>query len=179
RDGATVHDVRTVADGIQSRGVLLDVARAQGREWLDPGEPIFPEHLEAAERAQGVTVGAGDVLLVRTGEGARRTCGDWNPVQTGSPGLHVACVPWLSERRVAALGADCPQEVTPSGYENLKLPLHGIAMAAMGLWLIDNCQLEDLGTTCADLNRWHFLFSLGPLRLTGATGSPVNPLALF
>jgi kynurenine formamidase len=179
RDGATVHDVRSISSGVQSRGVLLDVARAHGRDWFDPKEPIFPDDLEAAERAQGVTVERGDVLLVRTGEGARRMTGNWNPGETGSPGLHVACIPWLSERQIAALGADCPQEVTPSGYENLKLPLHGLAMAAMGLWLIDNCQLEDLGTTCADLSRWSFLFSLGPLRLNGATGSPVNPIALF
>lgn len=178
-DGATVHDVRSIANGVQTRGVLLDVARAQGRDWLDPKEPIFPDDLEAAEKAQGVTVERGDVLLVRTGEGARRMTGDWRPGVTGSPGLHVACIPWLAEREIAALGADCPQEVTPSGYENLKLPLHALAMASLGLWLVDNCQLEDVGAACAGYGRWVFQFSLGALRLNGVTGSPVNPLALF
>ncbi len=124
-------------------------------------------------------VEAGDVLLLRTGDGTRRIDGTWNPDIEGQPGLHVACIPWLYERGVAAIGADGPQELNPSGYDAFALPVHAIGIVAMGLWLIDNCQLEDLARTCADLNRWHFLLTVAPLRLEGVTGSPVNPVALF
>jgi kynurenine formamidase len=179
RDGALTHDVRAVRDGIHTRGVLLDIPRAQSRPSLDPAEPIFPEDLEAAEKAQGVTVEPGDALLIRTGEGVRRVQGIWQPGVAGSPGLHAACIPWLHDRKVAILGADVPQEVTPSGYPALALPLHALAIVALGLWLIDNCQLEDLAAACERFGRWHFFFSLNPLRMEGVTGSPVNPTALF
>jgi kynurenine formamidase len=179
RDGATNHDVLSVPAGFQSRGVLLDIPRLRGIDALDPAEPIFPEDLEAAEAAQGVTVSEGDVLLVRTGDGHRRRAGGWNPADQGQPGLQAACVPWLHSRGVAALGSDVPQEVRPSGYPGLYMPLHSIGIVAMGLWLIDNCQLEDLGATCAEQGVWEFSFSVAPLRLTGATGSPVNPIAVF
>jgi kynurenine formamidase len=116
---------------------------------------------------------------VRTGDGSRRIAGTWNPDVEGQPGLHAACIPWLYERSVAAIGVDGPQELNPSGYPMFSLPVHAVGIVAMGLWLIDNCQLEDLSASCARLNRWHFFFSAAPLRLEGVTGSPVNPIALF
>jgi kynurenine formamidase len=179
RDGALIHDVRSVAQGIQSRGILLDIPAALERDWLDPGEPVFPEHLEAAEVRQGVQVESGDILLVRTGEGTRRRRGPWNPAADGSPGLHAACIPWLHDRGVAVLGADGPQEVTPSGYPGITLPVHALGVVALGLWLVDNCQLEDLAQQCVALGRWHFLLTVAPLRMDGVTGSPVNPIATF
>ncbi|RYE41817.1 MAG: cyclase family protein [Hyphomicrobiales bacterium] len=179
RDGATVHDVRSAQNGIQTRGVLLDVARVKRLKSLDTTEGVFPEDLEAAEAAQGVKVEPGDVLLLRTGDGYRRVDHTWNPDVEGQPGLHAACIPWLYERGVAAIGADGPQELNPSGYPGIALPVHSVGIVAMGLWLIDNCQLEDLAATCERYQRWHFLFSLAPLRLSGVTGSPVNPMALF
>jgi len=179
RDGASVHDVRSARHGIQARGVLLDIARVRGVEHLEPGEPVFPEDLDAAERAQGVRVGPGDVLLMRTGDGRRRREADWRPSAEGQPGFHAACLPWLYERSVAGIGSDGPQDVNPSGYSGIFLPVHAVGIVAMGLWLVDNCQLEDLSRTCAELGRWHFLFSLGPLRLAGVTGGPVNPIALL
>jgi kynurenine formamidase len=202
RDGATVHDVRTAGTGIQTRGVLLDVARVRGIDALPFDYAVTPEDLEAAEAAEGVQVGEGDVLLVRTGDGSRRrtaaaapksstaavksvlarggsTRPGWDPISDGQPGLHAACLPWLRDRSVAAIGADCPQEVRPSPFPGLALPVHAIAVAAMGLWLIDNCQLEDLSARCGDLRRWDFFFSLAPIKIEGATGSPVNPIAIF
>jgi kynurenine formamidase len=179
RDGALVHDVRDASQGIQSRGVLLDIPSALARDWLDPREPVFPEQLEAAERRQGIRVEPGDILFVRTGEDTRRRLGPWNPAADGSPGLHAACIPWLHDRGVAVLGADGPQEVTPSGYPGVTLPVHALGVVALGLWLIDNCQLEDLAAKCAELRRWHFLLTVAPLRMNGVTGSPVNPIATF
>jgi kynurenine formamidase len=179
RDGATVHDVRSAITGIQTRGVLLDVARARGVDSFDTNRGVFPEDLEAAEAAQGVRIEPGDVLLLRTGDGKRRFDKTWNPDVEGQPGLHAACIPWLHERGVAAIGADGPQELNPSGYPGIGLPVHSVGIVAMGLWLIDNCQLEDLAAACEQYERWHFLFTMAPLRLSGVTGSPVNPVALF
>jgi kynurenine formamidase len=179
RDGATHHDVLSAGNGIQSRGVLLDIPRARGTAALEPAEPVFPEDLESAEAAQNVTVGEGDVLLIRTGDGSRRRAGTWDPASNGQPGLQAACIPWLHERGIAAIGTDGPQEVRPSGYPGLAMPVHSIAIVAMGLWLIDNCQLEDLAVACDQHDRWDFFFSAAPVRFTGATGSPINPVAIF
>ena len=64
-------------------------------------------------------------------------------------------------------------------YNALPGGVHILALVAMGMPLIDNCDLEDLATTCADLQRWEFQFVMSPLRLAGASGSPVNPIANF
>jgi len=179
RDGATVHDVVSAAAGIQTRGVLLDIAAVHGYESLPFDFAIFPEDLEAAEAAAEVTVTSGDILLVRTGDGKRRQAGGWDPKANGQPGLHPSCLPWLHSREVAAIGSDGPQEVHPSPSPDVTWPFHSVAVAAMGLWLIDNCQLEDLAQMCQERRRWAFLLTVAPMRLDGATGSPVNPIALF
>ena len=67
----------------------------------------------------------------------------------------------------------------PSGYESVRSPIHSVGIASMGMWLIDNCDLEGLSDACDRLGRWEFLFTLAPLRWVGATGSPANPLATF
>ena len=97
----------------------------------------------------------------------------------GRAGWHVACAPWLAAREVAVIGADTAQDVAPSGYPDLRSPLHLVGIVAMGLWLIDNCDLEALAVACARRDRWAFHLTVAPLRLTGVTGSPVNPLATF
>ena len=174
RSGARVNSMAAVPDGIVTRGVLLDVARLRERPWLEIGDGVFPEDLEAAERAQGVVVEEGDAVLLRTGFPA-----SGQDVAAGQPGYHAATLPWLHERGVAVLGADTSQDVVPSGYRNPKMPIHAVGISAMGLWLLDNCDLERLAKTCERFGRWHFQFVLGSLRIQGGTGSPVNPLAIF
>ena len=178
--GATELGIETLRDGIVTRGVLLDVAALWGREWLEPGEAVYPEHLEAAERAQGVRVGEGDAVLLRTGDGRRQPERGYEDVlRTGRAGWHAACLPWLWARRAALIGCDAGQGVLPSGYEALLDPLHEVGIVAMGLWLLDCCALEDLAAACHRLGRFEFQFVLAPLRWRGATGSPVNPLAIL
>jgi kynurenine formamidase len=180
REGATVEAVELLHDGVVSRGVLLDVARTRGVRWLEPGEGVMPEDLEAAERAAGVRVEAGDILVVRTGYYARRLAeGPAPPLHAGSPGPHAALLPWLKERGVAVLGSDTHNDVTPTPYPALGSPFHIGALVGLGLWLIDNMNLEDIATACADRGRWEFMLTLAPLRLRNVTGSPVNPIALF
>ena len=179
REGATVEAVDLLKDGVVSRGVLLDVAALKGR-WLDSGEGVMPEDLEAAEKAQGVRVGEGDVLLIRTGYyGRRRAEGPRHPLKDGSPAAHVACAPWFRERGVAMLGTDTHNDVSPVPYPNIGNALHTVALVAMGLWLIDNMNLEELSQACASRRRWAFMLTVAPLVLRATTGSPANPIALF
>ena len=180
REGATVEAVELLHDGVVSRGVLLDIPRARGARWMERGEGVMPEDLEAAERAQGVRVEPGDILLVRTGHYARRLAeGPVNPGTGGSPGPHAALCPWLRERGVARWGSDSHNDVTPTPYPAIGHPFHIVALVGLGLWLLDNMNLEDLARACAERSRWEFLLTIAPLRLRNVTGSPVNPIALF
>jgi len=180
REGATVEAVELLHDGVVSRGVLLDVARTRGVSWFERGEGVMPEDLEAAERASGVRVEPGDILLVRTGNYARRLAqGPVHPMQAGSPGPHAALAPWLRERGVAMWGSDTHNDVAPTPYPGIGHPFHIVALVGLGLWLIDNMNLEDLARACAERGRWEFLLTIAPLRLRNVTGSPVNPIALF
>lgn len=178
-EGATACSVETMKDGIVTRGVLLDIARLKGKPYLDAGEPIFPDELEAAERMHGVRVAEGDALLVRTGWSRRREELGPYPIYQHRPGLHAATLPWLRERGVAVLAGDAAQDVVPSGYESIPGPIHKIGIVAMGLCLMDNLQFEDLVTECERLGRWGFLFMVAPLRVRYGTASPTTPLALF
>jgi kynurenine formamidase len=179
REGAQAEAIDLLRDGVVTRGVLLDVAAVRGR-WLESGEGVMPEDLEAAERAHGVRVEPGDVLLVRTGYYARRRAqGPRSPLREGSPAVHVAALPWIRERSVAMLGTDTHNDVTPLPYPGLGNALHVVSLVAMGLWLIDNGNLEELAQACARYRRWEFMLTVAPLVLERVTGSPVNPIAVF
>jgi kynurenine formamidase len=179
REGAQVESVDLLRDGVVSRGVLLDVAALKGR-WLGSGEGVMPEDLEAAEKAQNVRVEPGDILLIRTGYYARRLAeGPRHPLKDGSPAAHVACMPWFRERDLAMLGTDTHNDVSPATHPGLGNVVHIVALVSMGLWLIDNANLEELAKACAARRRWEFMLTIAPLRLQGVTGSPVNPIALF
>ena len=175
---ATAGDIDKAQNGVVTRGVLLDITRVRGKEWLEAGEAVFPEDLEAAEDAQGVRVEEGDALHLRLGWDKRREKLGPHPAP-GRPGLHAATLPWLHQRGVSILSADASQDVDPSGYPNIGLPIHKVGMVAMGLWLIDAGASEELAKVCQRLNRWEFMFVVAPLRFYRATGSPVNPLAVF
>ena len=179
--GARRGSVMAAKDGIVSRGVLLDIPRLLGVDWLDPATAITIEQLEAAEQAQDVRVAAGDVLLVGTGRDARRQAeGPWSPIETGLAGLHPECVAWLRERDVAVLGGDGVSDALPnSGIEDWPMPVHQCGLVGIGLHLLDNLRLDGLAEACARHGRWAFQFMTAPLRVEKATGSPVNPIAVL
>ena len=177
--GAAVHGIEALKDGLVGRGVLLDIPRLRGTSWLEPGEQVLGEELEAAELAQGVTVGAGDILLVRTGHPRRLAeLGPWDTAATRA-GLHPTAMAFVAERRVAALGSDGNSDTAPSTTEGVAFPIHVLAINAMGLRLLDYLQLEDLRQACEAARRWEFLFMAAPLRILGGTGSPLNPIAVL
>ncbi len=165
--------------GIVGRGVLLDIPKVRGVQWLENDDGIVPADLEAAEKDHRVQAGEGDILLVRTGRARRRRVkGAWN-VREGCAGLEASCLAWLHERRIAVLGGDGHNDLAPSPYRLSMAPIHLGAIALMGVHLIDNADLEELAETCARIGRYHFMFMMAPLVLEHGTASPVNPLAIF
>jgi kynurenine formamidase len=177
--GADVGAIDLLEDGLVGRGVLLDIPRSRGVDWIEPGEYVFREDLEAAERDQRVEVGPGDILLVRTGH-ARRLAelGPWD-TSTSKCGLHPDTAPFVRERRVAALGSDGNNDAAPSPVQGVSFPVHVLTLNAMGVHLLDYLQFEELAPYCEDEMRWEFLFVAAPLRVDRGTGSPLNPIAIF
>jgi kynurenine formamidase len=177
-EGAAVNTVEAMGDGVVGRGVLLDISRLRGVDWLEPGEHVFPADLEEAERKQGVTVGEGDVVLVRTGHTDRLEKFEPWDTAIAKAGLHPDCALFLAERRVSALGCDGNSDTAPSSTEGVGFPIHALTLNAMGMPLLDYLRLEELTATCEGSGRWEFLFVAAPLRIEGGTGSPLNPIAI-
>jgi len=178
-EGCVRLGITNAKQGIVTRGILMDIARLKGVDYLEPGTPIHVEDLEAWEAETGITVGTGDVVFVRSGRWARRA--QEGPWATGrlAAGLHASVAPWLRERGVAMLGSDYTNDVYPSGVDGFAQPIHMLTLVTMGLWLFDNLDLEDLAEAAADQGRWEFMLVAAPLAVPGGTGSPLNPVAIF
>ncbi len=179
-DGAGKNSIINFKNGIITRGVLMDMARHKGVEYLEPGTPIYPEDLDAWEKKAGVKVGAGDVIIVRTGRWARRDAkGPW-PIQgEGLAGLHMSCARWLHARDVSILGGDGAQDVIPSTVTGVSQPIHALCIVAMGMPIFDNLDLELVGREAEKRKRWDFLVTASPAAVPGGTGSVLNPIATF
>jgi kynurenine formamidase len=177
--GASRLGIHNLKQGIVTRGVLIDIPHLKGVPYLEPGAAIYPEDLDAWEKKTGIKIMAGDVIFVRTGRWARRAAvGPW-AVNSGSAGLHASCARWIKQRDVAMIGSDAASDVIPSGVEGVALPIHQLMIVAMGVHIFDNCDLEALSEACAKRNRWDFLLTAAPIAVTGGTGSPLNPVAIF
>ena len=180
--GATSLDITSYGNGVVGRGVLLDIPRFRGVKWLEPGEAVRRPELEACEKAQGVELGEGDILVFRTGHHARRLAlGPWDNGLTGEgkAGLHVDTIPWMHERHIAAFLPDGDGEAIPSVVEGMTYPIHPLQIVAMGMLASDSLQFEDLARACEEEGRFDFMVVGLPLRLPGGTGSPWNPIAIF
>jgi kynurenine formamidase len=182
--GGTTLGIDTVAaaGGLVGRGVMLDLPRFRGVNWLEPGDAVTRAELEACEEAQGVRLGEGDIFVYRTGHHRRRLeLGPWDngPDGEGKAGLHVDTVQWMHERGIAAFLPDGDGEAIPSTVEGITYPIHPLQIVAMGMCTADSLQFEDLARACEEEGRFEFLVIGLPLRLPGGTGSPWNPIAIF
>jgi kynurenine formamidase len=178
RFGAKRLAVDAFTDRIVGRGVLLDIARLHGVDWLDAGTAITPADLEAAEAEQNVAVGAADFMLVRTGWRRRMVVEGRDGWMAGEPGLSVECARWLHTRSVAAVGSDnWAVEVLPS-QTGERYPLHCILIRDMGMPLAEILDLDALAEDCAADGTWSFMFVAPPLRISNAVGSPTTPIAV-
>jgi kynurenine formamidase len=155
------------AAGITTAGVLLDLAPG-GR--LAPGHGVTAADLDAAEHRAGVRVQSGDALVVRGGWVVHRDLAE--PL----PSMTLDAIQWLAKREVSVLASDIGDH--PPGLGGPPL-LHIVCLARLGLPLIDNADVSALAAVCDELRCWNFLLALGALPVHGATGVPVNPLAIF
>jgi kynurenine formamidase len=160
---------------ILAPGVLLDVAASKGVDELEPGYAVTEEDLEVCCEEQGVDIEAGDVALVRTGNGLH-----WEDEERylAGPGVAASASYWLADRQVLAVGADnMAWDVIGLRDPDLGcvMPGHLILLARRGIYIIENLVLENLAAS------GHRRFDLVciPLKFVGATGSPVRPVAVI
>lgn len=181
--GAEKGAVTTAADGIVTRGILVDIPRLKGVPYLEPGTRITVADIEAWEKTAGVKIGPGDAVFFRTGRWTRRAeHGAWN-VNERMAGLDTAVLPWIRARDIALIGSEyavdatpVPKTITdPDDY----LPVHNFVLVILGMPLIDNADLDALAAAAAARKRWEFMLNVAPLHLRNGTGSPVNPVAIF
>jgi len=179
--GATRNDMTPMSDGIVTRGVLLDLPGLKNCEFLDGFYRITADDLSAAETAAGLTVEPGDVVIVHKGRQRRVALeGHSDPVAAGMPGLHPECAAWLHERGVALLGSDYMNDPQPNwDCAGWPIPIHYLGICGMGMTLLHNLETQALADHCRARGRHGFLLTIAPLKIPGATGSPLNPIALF
>ena len=178
-EGCSKLAITSFSNGIFGRGIIMDFPRLRGTDWLENGIGITPEWLDEWEQEHGITVGAGDIVLIRTGRWPRRAeLGPWNLSQSAA-GLHASAVAWLKERDVALIGSDSALDVRPSGVTDFPQPVHALVLVSLGMPIFDNLDLEAVAEQAIIHDRTEFLFSTAPLRVGGGTGSPLNPIATF
>jgi kynurenine formamidase len=170
--------------GVVGRGVLVDMARHRGKDWLDKGETFDHEDLEAAAKAQGVEIEPHDVLCVRTGFMKYwYELNDKKEFYDGfnEPGLTYSreLVEWFKAREIPNLVTDTiANEVTYEPGTGVALPLHCALMRNLGVALTEIAWLDDLADACAADGRWSFLYVAAPLKVVNGTGAPVNPVVI-
>jgi kynurenine formamidase len=178
-EGCQQLSIAGFGDGIFGRGIVMDFPRLRGIDWLENGTAITPEWLEEWEAEHGITIGSGDIVLIRTGRWPRRDAlGPWDLSQN-SAGLHASTVAWFKERNIAMIGSDSALDVKPSYVENFPQPVHALVLVALGMPIFDNLDLEAVAEEAVRHGRPEFLLTTAPLRVEGGTGSPLNPIATF
>ena len=183
-DGDLITGIEHSASAIVSRGVLHDVGRHLRPDTgeLDDGHAITVADLEATAAAQGVEITRGDIVLVRTGQYARTRRDGWNDYAGGpAPGLSLTTAGWLHRTEIAAIATDTwGFEVRPNEFDVPAFqPLHQVVIPNMGLTIGEMWNLDELAEACVQRDSWDFLLSAPPLPITGAVGSPINPVAIL
>jgi len=179
-EGAKTNNVLAARDGIITKGVLVDAPFLRGSDVVERGDGVGLDDIRKAESECGVVIEKGDVLLMRTGQlGERARSGPVDLKLNGSAGPKPEILPFLYERDIALMGSDTGNDVMPNNYKKFTNPVHQVGIVGMGLWILDNAWLEDLSKVCRERNQWEFLITINPLRIPNATGSPVNPIAVF
>lgn len=168
------------AKGVTGRGVLIDVARYRGVDWLEMGEVITPDDLDGALARQGTQLRPGDIVAVRTGWRRKfLTDSDAAAFMAGEPGLGLACCEWLSRHDVSAVCSDnWAIEVLPGEVDGELLPVHMVLIRDMGMTLGEILDFEELSEDCAADGRYDFFCCAPPIKFRRAVGSPINPLAI-
>jgi kynurenine formamidase len=180
--GAQKCGIEKTKNKMVGRGVFLDVARALGKKWLDDGYAITCADLDRTAQMQKVEVRRGDFVVVRTGQmEAKLEAGSWDGYPGGdAPGFGFETLEWIKRTELAALASDtwgC--EVRPNESEQgINQPWHWITIPMMGMTMGEIFYLKELAEDCAADKVYEFLFVAPAIPITGAVGSPTNPLAI-
>ena len=184
-DGDLVTGIEHMAAVITGRGVLLDVGRSLAAATTANSPTATPSRQQTSRRAsprraRRSAVGRGDIVLVRTGRYTRARREGWNGYAGGpSAGLSFTTAGWLHRTEIAAIATDTwGFEVRPNEFDDAFQPLHQIAIPNIGLTIGEMWDLDALAEDCAASGDYDFLLAAPPLPITGAVGSPVNPIAL-
>jgi kynurenine formamidase len=178
--GALIGGVEPALGGIIGRGLLVDGPLVRDKAWLEPGEGIGPKELDSWFASRGTEPESGDILWLRTGRDAAEAAGqEYDLGFDGSPGLAASCLPWLRAHDISMIVSDVATDVRPTQYEKMPDPVHIVGIVAMGLWVVDNAAMGELSVACSTSGRYEFMSVVVPLALRRATGSPVNPIAIF
>ncbi len=179
--GAKKNGIHKTRDRMIGRGVLLDIPRWKGGDYLEDGYGIGNDDLDGCARAQGVEVKPGDFVIVRTGQMEHCLArGDWGAYAAGdAPGLRFETAEWIHRKQIAAICCDtwgC--EVRPNESTEAFQPWHWIVIPMIGITMGEIFYLQDLAADCAQDKVYEFLFCAPSLPITGAVGSPINPIAV-
>jgi kynurenine formamidase len=181
-NGAQKCGIEKTKSRMVGRGVFLDVARALGKKWLDDGYGITVADLDKTAKMQNVEVKRGDFVIVRTGQmEAKLEAGSWDGYPGGdAPGFAFETLEWIKRTELAALASDtwgC--EVRPNESEQgINQPWHWITIPIMGMTMGEIFYVKELAEDCAADKVYEFLFVAPAIPITGAVGSPTNPLAI-
>lgn len=177
-----VNGIEAVRDGIVGRGVFIDLPRAFGKRWLEPGDLISPDQFARLLRDQRVELKSGDILYIRHGHAAlaaqRERSGPTNPL-AATGGLSLACAEMLHRAEPSIIATDGGLETAPAQVQGIFLPWHILCIVMMGVRLVDGAHLERLASACIQFGRSEFLTTIAPIEITGGSASPVNPLCIF
>lgn len=176
--GAAKSSILTMKSGIVTRGILYDIPKLKGVDYLEPGTRIFPEDLEAWEKKSGVKVTPGDALFLRWGRWSRRAkLGPW--ANDAAAGLDNSCIPWLKKRDISLLAWETAGYTPQPPGDLPRGALHNFVLGILGVHILDRGDFEALSEAAAARNRWEFMVTVAPLPIPNGTGSPVNPIAMF
>lgn len=174
--------------GVVTRGVLYDIPRFRGTDYVEPGSPVHGWELQDVAAAQGVEPRAGDAVIIRSGYDDYWRVNEQRPPFASVTGVHASALEFLYGTDASLLVWDFQDAPTsdqglPNPARSASSPVaqhvHVVALVSMGLPIIDNAALDELAAECAAVDRWEFLFTVAPLLIPHGTGSPVNPLAVL
>src|SRR5262249_43143545 len=173
RTGFTKLGVENVG-ALMTRAVMVDVAALKGLEMLAETYEITVQDLQQALAAEKLSLQPGDALIIHTGWG--KLWGKDNArFQKRSPGIGVAAAEWLARQDPMLVGSDnSAVEISPNPDPQLAGPVHQILLVVNGIHLLENLRLDELAARHA----YEFALILEPLKIQGATGSTVAPIAI-